>query len=78
MDETPQSIVEQLNSSGMSESEIAAALTAAGVSITQPTIHRIKHGASTSFEIGCALVRLARSTTKQGKSATASSAVSSG
>lgn len=67
MDEHPHEIVEQLISSGMTEAQIAAALTADGVSITQPTIHRIKHGASTSFEIGCALLRLARSRAGPGK-----------
>jgi hypothetical protein len=67
MDETAQSIVERLSNAGMSEAQIAAALTADGVPITQPTIHRIKKGASTSFEIGCALVRLAQSRVKTGK-----------
>lgn len=69
MDETPQSIVERLISAGMTEAQIASALTAQGVSITQPTIHRIKHGAGTSFEIGCALVRLAQSQGKSSKRA---------
>lgn len=67
MDETAQAIVERLISAGMSEAQIAADLTAAGVPITQPTINRIKKGASTSFEIGCALVRLAQSKSGSGK-----------
>jgi len=67
MDENPQSIVERLISSGMSEAQIAAALTEDGTSITQPTVHRIKKGAGTSFEIGCALVRLAQTRFKPGK-----------
>lgn len=67
MDDTPQTIVERLISAGMTESQIASALTSAGVSITQPTIHRIKHGASTSFEIGCALLRLAQGQSKSPK-----------
>ena len=67
MDQSPQEIVERLTADGpgkMTEAQIASALTDDGVPITQPTIHRIKHGASTSFEIGCALVRLAHSRTK--------------
>lgn len=67
MDDTPQSIVERLISSGMTEAQVANALTSAGVKVTQPTIHRIKHGASTSFEIGCALVRLAQGQPKSTK-----------
>lgn len=60
MDDSPQSIIERLIRSGMSQSEIAAALTDDGTRITQPTINRIKKGAGTSFEIGSALQRLAR------------------
>lgn len=67
--ESPQSTVKLLIDSGMTESQIAAALTADGMSVTQPTIHRIKHGASTSYEIGCALVRLAQSHIKPDTSA---------
>lgn len=59
MDESPQLIVERLIASGMTEGQIAASLTENGVAITQPTVHRIKKGAGTSFEIGCGLVRLA-------------------
>ena len=62
MNENLQTIVRNLTQGPdrMSEAQIAAALTADGVSVTQPTIHRIKNGFGTSFEIGCALVRLRR------------------
>lgn len=66
-DESAKELVDRLLAAGMSEAEIAKSLTGDGVPITQPTVNRIKNGASTSFEIGKALVRLAHSRCKPGK-----------
>lgn len=66
-EETAKDLVDRLIESGMGQTEIAQALTEAGVSVTQPTIFRIKNGATTSFEIGRALLRLAHSRCKPGK-----------
>lgn len=74
MDESPQSIIERLIEFGMSEAQIASALTDEGTPITQPTVNRIKKGAGTSFEIGCALVRLAQNRVKGRKRNTIDSA----
>jgi hypothetical protein len=75
MDE-PKTLIERLTDTGMTEAEIAAALTSDGVSVSQATINRIKNGVhnSTSFEIGMGLVRLAQSRNKSSKRAPALSA----
>jgi hypothetical protein len=72
----PKTLVERLNDSGMRDAQIAAALSKDGVEVTQATINRIKNGkhASTSFEIGMGLLRLAQSRIKSGKRASALSA----
>lgn len=59
--ESPKSIIERLIArSGMTEEQIAEALRADGVEVTQATINRIKTGKhrKTSFEIGMGLVQL--------------------
>lgn len=60
---TPKALIEQLLCLKMNEYEIAAELCSAGVSVTQATINRIRHGRikSTSFEIGTGLQRLLES-----------------
>jgi predicted XRE-type DNA-binding protein len=46
-------VVKALESAGLKQVDIAQA-----AKTSQPTINRIKKGASTSFEIGCALIGL--------------------
>lgn len=60
--ESPKAIIERLTDSGMTEEEIAGALRAGGVEVTQATINRIKNGVhrKTSFEIGMGLLQLHR------------------
>lgn len=59
----PKTLIERLTDSGMTEAQIAAALSKDGVEVSQATINRIKNGvhASTSFEIGMGLIRLFQS-----------------
>lgn len=68
----PKTLIERLTDSGMTETEIAAALTEGGVAVSQATINRIKNGvhSSTSFEIGMGLLRLSQLRIKSGKRAT--------
>lgn len=57
---TPQTIIESLTKSGMTEDEIVEALKANGVEVTQATINRIKNGVTRkpSFELGMGLLQL--------------------
>lgn len=55
----PRDIVQNLIDRDMTEIEIVDELKKLGVSVTQPTINRIKNGSQrTSYEIGKALERL--------------------
>ncbi len=59
----PKTLIERLNDSGLNDSQIAEALAKDGVTVSQPTINRIKNGkhSRTSFEIGMGLLRLLQS-----------------
>lgn len=68
----PKTLIKRLMSDGMTETEIADALKSNGVSVTQPTINRIKKGSGTSYEIGMGLLQLAQSRIKSRRSALSS------
>jgi len=53
-------MLEELKAVGMSDSEVARVLTARGVSVTQPTITRIRRGQfkRTGYELGTAIKKL--------------------
>ncbi len=71
MDKTPSAklLIEKLIASGMNQTDIAKALQANGIEITQATINRLKQGKAktTRFEVGIGLMRLANSRAKPTK-----------
>lgn len=72
MAEDPQTLLGRLIADGMKQSEIVDALKKAGISVTQPTLSRIKNGARTSFEIGMGLLQLHQSRRSSGRRAATS------
>jgi arginine repressor len=69
----PKTLIERLQSlAGMTQDQIADALTEDGVPVTQATINRIKLGKQrTSYEVGMGLLRLSQSRIKSKRSASA-------
>jgi hypothetical protein len=65
------SVIQELIGSGVNESQIVTTLNAEGVTVSLPTINRIKNGLikRTRFDIGTALVRLHKKRVRPGRAA---------